>query len=180
MANTNDLPVNKKFNRQRKGNYMSVVARAVNDRDLAKAFSVVSPFLSGVQKTTMLSSCMGEEGECFIDKFKALAKLINEMPKTYEQDSRDENSMAYLHYFIGDSDWYITEKDKDGGVLQAYGYAILNGDLEMAEFGYISIKELVSNAGIVFSKDKKHQEAINVELDLHFKPCSIKSILAKV
>lgn len=61
----------------------------------------------------------------------------------------------------GGSDWYITEKDMAGGVAQAYGLAILNGDLEMAEMGYISIAELTR---------------CGVEIDLYFKPCTLGQI----
>ena len=93
-----------------------------------------------------------------------LANQIEAMPKTYEQDGRGDEAIAHLHYFNGGSDWYITEKDINGGVLQAYGYAILNGDDEMAESGYISIEELTRNG---------------VELDLHFTPCRLAEIKGK-
>lgn len=68
------------------------------------------------------------------------------MPKTYEQDGKGDQATAHLHYFLNGSDWYITEKDMDGGIQQAYGYAILNGDDECAEVGYISIEELTRPA----------------------------------
>lgn len=46
-----------------------------------------------------------------------------------------------LHYFYGGSDWYITEWD---GKDEFYGYAVLNGDYQNAEFGYISREELTT------------------------------------
>lgn len=47
--------------------------------------------------------------------------------------------VIHLHFFIAGSDWYIAEYD---GSDIFWGYAILNGDYRMAEWGYISFKEL--------------------------------------
>ena len=61
-----------------------------------------------------------------------------------------------MHYFYGSSDWYIAEIEYSESSIQAFGYAILNGDLTFAEWGYISINELL--------------ETNKIELDFHFKP----------
>jgi len=45
----------------------------------------------------------------------------------------------HLHFFLGGCDWYICEYD--GGELY-FGFACLNGDLEMAEWGFISASDL--------------------------------------
>ena len=124
----------------------------------------VCPFLSSAQFAVMKANCRGEEGESFQKKFADLSLLIASMPVTYEQDGKGDEAVAYLHYFRGGSDWYITEKDMDGGVEQAFGYTILNGDDEMAECGYISISELAG---------------FGVELDLHFAPRTIAKIKAE-
>ncbi|MCE5249404.1 DUF2958 domain-containing protein [bacterium] len=47
----------------------------------------------------------------------------------------------HLHFFIGACDWFITEYDGDD---LFFGFAILNSDYEMAEWGYISFAELKS------------------------------------
>ena len=47
----------------------------------------------------------------------------------------------HLHFFISDCDWYIAEYDGDD---LFWGFAILNGDLLNAEWGYISFAELKS------------------------------------
>lgn len=145
-------------------------AQVVNDKDLAQAMVVCNPFLSQSQHIAMINNCYGEEGQYFVDKFKALAKLINEMPVTY-QNRKGFDSMVYLHYFIGGSDFYITEKDIEGGVLQAYGYAVLNGDFEMAELGYISIADL--------SKYFNPGTKAVIELDLNFEPVVLSSIISQ-
>lgn len=105
-----------------------------------------------------------EEAEFFLHKLIDLAQQIETMPKTYDQEDQGDQATVHLHYFLGDSDWYITEKDMDGGIEQAFGYAILNGDDECAEQGYISIQELT---------------ACGAELDLYFTPCTLGEIKAK-
>ena len=93
----------------------------------------------------------------FID----LEKLIASAPVTYEQDGKGDDAIVYLHYFFGGCDWYITEKDVDGGVQQAFGYAVLFGDKENAELGYICITEIIQ---------------CGAELDLYFTPCPLAEI----
>lgn len=130
----------------------------------ALAVPTVRPFLSRVQLAVMSEAARGEEGPFFLQKFIDLAEQIATMPKTYEQDGKGDQATAHLHYFVGGCDWFITEKDMDGGIQQAYGYAIINGDDEMAECGYISIEEITR---------------CGAELDLHFTPCTLAEIKAK-
>ncbi len=62
------------------------------------------------------------------------------IPRLYQTDEIPlEDKLIYLHFFIGGSDWYVAEYD---GKDLFFGYAILNGDENMAEWGYISFKEL--------------------------------------
>lgn len=128
----------------------------VNTRtDAMRALDTLRGFMGRSQVTVLRSACYGEERQFFYDKLAELAALIAAMPKTYEQDGKGDDATVTLHYFHGSSDWYITEKDADGGTSQAFGYAILNGDDQNAELGYIDIGELVANG---------------VELDFYFKP----------
>ena len=132
-----------------------------------KAAASVRPFLSAIQWAIMLDLCEGEEGEFFQEKFVDLAQQIDTMPKTYDQEGRGDQAIVHLHYFLGGSDWYITEKDRDGGVDQAFGYACLNGLEDFAEIGYISIAEITQ---------------YGAELDLHWTPRSladVKALLAR-
>ena len=86
-----------------------------------------------------------------------LEDIIKRMPKTYDtENQKTDDKIVYLHYFYGGSDWYIVEKDMEEEQLQAFGYAILNGDMEMAEWSYISIEELKSTN--------------KIELDFYFEP----------
>ena len=65
---------------------------------------------------------------------------LSQIPRLYETEKFPLKDMPiHLHFFIGGCDWYMVEYD---GQDLFWGYAILNGDLEMAEWGYISSQEL--------------------------------------
>ena len=65
---------------------------------------------------------------------------LAKIPRLYEtEDVPLSEKPIYLHFFIGGSDWYISEYD---GEDLFFGYAILNNDIEMAEWGYVSFEEL--------------------------------------
>jgi hypothetical protein len=104
-----------------------------------------------------------------------LYSTITTMPKTYETDDiRKNDKIAYLHYFTSSSDWYIVEKDIETEQFQAFGLAVLNGDLEYAELGYISIEELKKYAELDFYFDpKKISEIIEEESTTEEKPLEI-------
>jgi len=69
-------------------------------------------------------------------------KILAEIPKLGEQDGEHtRDTMIYLHFFIGGCDWYVAEYD---GKDTFFGYAIINHDLDMAEWGYFSFSELKS------------------------------------
>ena len=62
------------------------------------------------------------------------------IPKLYEtEDTPLKNKLIHLHFFIGGCDWYVSEYD---GTDLFWGFACLNGDLQNAEWGYVSFKEL--------------------------------------
>lgn len=65
---------------------------------------------------------------------------LAKIPRLYETERIPlKDKLIYLHFFIGGCDWYIAEYD---GKDLFWGFAILNNDYEMAEWGYISFKEL--------------------------------------
>lgn len=119
------------------------------------------PWLSRQQYRAMADVIRnGEESAVYIDRAKVLASIIDGMAETYEQDGKGDNATAYLHYFRGGGDWYITEKDAKGnGTEQAFGLA--NAGTGDAELGYIGVDEL-TGAG--------------VELDLYFSPKPLNQV----
>jgi hypothetical protein len=136
---------------------------ALSTRALA-ALPAIRPFLSSLQLATLVEHFRSEEKNYFFETVISLAALIETMPKTYEQDGLGDTAIVSLHYFLGNSHFYITEKDREGGVDQAFGFVVLNGDTQNAELGYISIAEIV-----------RHR----AELDLHFSPCTLAEIKAQ-
>ena len=69
-------------------------------------------------------------------------KRLDRIPRLYEtENTAIEDKRIYLHFFIFGCDWYIAEYD---GKDLFFGYAILNGDMQCAEWGYISFNELKS------------------------------------
>ncbi len=129
----------------------------------AAAAKILSPFIGSDQTRTLKSLMRGEEGDYFVDMLEALALRVAAMPVTYGQDGLGRQSIAYLHYFVGGCDFYITEKDsgdgtEDDGQHQAFGWVNMGHG---AEAGYISLPELFS---------------AHVELDLHWKPVAIDTI----
>lgn len=119
------------------------------------------PWLSRQQYRAMADVIRnGEESAAYIDRAKVLASIIDGMAETYEQDGKGDDSTAYLHYFRGGGDWYITEKDAKGnGTEQAFGLA--NAGIGEPELGYIGVDEL-TGAG--------------VELDLYFDPKPLSQV----
>ena len=126
-------------------------------KQATQAAITLASFMAPSQLGYMGSMCRGEEGEFFKAKMVELAETVTTMPKTYEQDGKGDDAVAYLHYFMGGGDWYITEKDMETDQLQAFGLAMIHE----RELGYISIVEL---------------QTMGVMLDLHFDPKRIGDI----
>ena len=81
------------------------------------------------------------------------------IPRLYEAEHitlRDK--IIHFHFFIGGCDWYIAEFDSKDTF---FGFTILNGDLQNAEWGYVSFKEL---------KDIKIGGYLEVDHNLYWDP----------
>lgn len=137
-------------------------------KEFNECLETLKHFMSASQMFALKHIYKTEESIYAVETAKRLTTIIESMPVNYETEEIPESEkIVYLHYFYGGSDWYIIEKDKVndedleaelevGGQYQAFGYAILNGDLRFAEWGSISINELI--------------EMDIVELDFHFEP----------
>ena len=69
------------------------------------------------------------------------AQLVS-IPRLYQtEDIPLKDKPVYLHFSIGNSDWYVSEFD---GKDVCWGFAILNNDFQMSEWGYFSFEELSS------------------------------------
>jgi len=67
---------------------------------------------------------------------------LSRIPKLYETEGIDlPQKLVHLHFFLAGSDWYAVEFD---GTDLFWGFVILHGDQDNAEWGYFSLKELQS------------------------------------
>ena len=65
---------------------------------------------------------------------------LAKVPRLYETEGVPlREKLIHLHFFLGGCDWYAAEYD---GEEIFFGYAILNGDFQNAEWGYFSLSEL--------------------------------------
>ena len=118
-------------------------------------------FIGRSQWAAIQQILKGEEGEYFKSLLVALKQTIQDMPTTYQTEEQGDAAIATLHYFQAGSDWWIIELDSNEDQSQAFGFVCLNGDTLNAEYGYISIPELLSHG---------------IELDLYFPPTSMGEI----
>ena len=132
------------------------MAQVKTTAGVVEAVKVLRPFIGRGEMEAMIEGLRGEERTYFEAIFEQMAALVKAMPMTYQTEGQGDARMVYLHYFSPAGDWYIAEKDIDAdgeGQIQAFGYARFEAMPDCAEWGYISIAELLANG---------------VELDLHF------------
>ncbi len=95
----------------------------------------------------------------YIDTLEELGKTLQKTPKIYAQDGKGYDAIVYAHYFFGDTDVFVTERDGD----ELFAYTILNGDYEMSELGYQSLSEIKNIAFFqldFFWEEKTLREAL--------------------
>ncbi len=67
---------------------------------------------------------------------------LDKIPRLYETESIPlKEKLIYLHLFIMSTDFFICEYD---GEDTFWGFVILNGDMQMSEWGYINFEEVRS------------------------------------
>lgn len=120
-------------------NYFDLMDISLETEVAAQSLKKISHFLPAHQIQYLSQLRHQKEIQEMISDLEA---TISNMPVTYQTDGMGDTAIAHLHYFTANGDWYITEKDKDGGVVQAFGLASIANSYP--EIGYISIQELVS------------------------------------
>ena len=89
---------------------------------------------------------------------------LDRIPRLYETEHiPTEDKLIYLHFFLGACDWYSAEYDGDD---LFFGFAILNSDYEMAEWGYVSFAELKSIS----------IDGLEIDCDTHWTPVHARDI----
>lgn len=129
--------------------------------------TTLSHFMPVGQRMVLLSQLEGEEGAGIADIVNKVTDTIATMASTHQADSRGDQAIAPLHYFFGAVEAWIVEKDignparGDVSQHQAFGLITLDGAVESAELGYVSLEELIS---------------CGVELDLYWTPKTLAEI----
>lgn len=96
---------------------------------------------------------------------KPTENQLKALPKMYSTEKIPLNDkIIKMHFFMGGSDWYIAEYNPEDRIF--FGYAVLNGDWEMSEWGEISLDELESIK----------VRGIEIDRDLHWSPKKFKEI----
>ena len=134
----------------------------IDDLETAKKF------IPEMEYSTLLDNAThGEEAEYFKQKIKHVADMghilyENRDGKSYNSETKLHDK-GFIHYFIGSSDWYVCEVDEDN---LGFGYAILNGDIQNAEYGYIDLNEVTTltlNGFIQTELDIYNDDSISME-----------------
>lgn len=96
------------------------------------------------------------------------SEQLASIPRLYETESVPlKDKIIHAHFFVSGCDWFVIEFD---GNDTFFGFAILNQDLEMAEWGYVSFSEL---------KAIKLGGYLEVDRDLYWEPrpaCEVELI----
>ncbi|MFY9308105.1 MAG: strawberry notch C-terminal domain-containing protein [Bacteroidia bacterium] len=134
--------------------------------------SKLKRFMPKIQQTVVIGN---EELHDVVDRLNkevaaipvlySTEKLYNKQKKGNNPQSFNDFAIAKAHFFVGSTDWYVLEWD---GSDTIWGYCILNGDYENAEYGYASLSELFSI---------RVNNAWGVELDFYFNQKSISELL---
>jgi len=94
-------------------------------------------------------------------------KQLDKIPTLYSTESTPlKDKIIHMHFFLASCDWYIAEWDERDDVF--FVFCILNGDMEMAEWGYVSFDELKSiklNGRFEVDRDKFWKPIKAIEVD---------------
>ena len=92
------------------------------------------------------------------------SEVLSQLPRLYQTEKiSTTDKIIHLHFFLGGCDWYIAEYD---GKDTMFGFAILNGDTQNAEWGYVSLAEL----------KEINIRGIEVDCDIYWRPKKAKDV----
>ena len=109
----------------------------LTEEDLAICKKVIPPS----QYNFTLELTKGEEGEFFKNKLKEIADTYRRINVDEELVNEDGTHNVGFRYFLGSTEIFLSEIDSDG---IGFGYNILNGDLQMSEWGSTALDEITS------------------------------------
>lgn len=90
---------------------------------------------------------------------------LGTLPRMYATDSvLPQDTIVHMHFFVGGCDWYAVEYDAEKRSF--FGFAILHGDLQNAEWGYFNLDE----------PRRLKLGPFEVERDLYCEPCKAEEV----
>lgn len=158
----NENQINKNQIEEKSSENNKPIELSIDDLETAKKF------IPEMEYSTLLNNAtQGEETEFFKKKIKHVADMghilyENRDGKSYNSETKLHDK-GFIHYFIGSSDWYVCEVNEDN---VGFGYAILNGDIQNAEYGYIDLNEVTTltlNGFIQTELDIYNDDSISME-----------------
>lgn len=136
----NENQINKNQIEEKSSENNKPIELSIDDLETAKKF------IPEMEYSTLLNNAThGEEAEYFKQKIKHVADMghilyENRDGKSYNAETKLHDK-GFIHYYIGSSDWYVSEVDEDN---MSFGFAIVNGDTQNAEYGYIDLNEVTT------------------------------------
>ena len=109
----------------------------LTDEDLELCKKVIPPS----QYRFTLELTKGEEGDFYKGKLKEIADTYRKINTDNELINEDGTHNVGFRYFLGNTEIYLSEIDSDG---IGFGYSILNGDLQMSEWGSTTLDEILN------------------------------------
>lgn len=98
------------------------------------------------------------------------AQLAKKIPGLYSDEKTPfAEKKIKAHFFGGRSDWFVTEYDPEEDL--AFGFCNPMGDMQMAEWGYVSIAEL---------RDVRIAGWLRIEYDRHWTVKPAKEFPGKI
>jgi len=125
-----------------------------NQDIIIKQKKVVKKYNNKIVLSEILKKLMPKEQQLYLAELdsegvKELSQVIDDLEKQIKYLLTNPNNQndgylqkVLLHYFVNGSDWFIIDYDKEENLL--FGFAIINGDYQNSEFGYISPEELIN------------------------------------
>lgn len=114
------------------------------DADLAvspEKIQLAKSVLPTAQYVSSLRYAQGEEREFFVKQFKQIANAVKNAPKIGSTDGFEEHAIIIRYFHPTGTETLVTEIGDNG---EAFGFQCLNGNYEMAEWGYIDLNEVKS------------------------------------
>lgn len=158
----NENQINKNQIEEKLSENNKPIELSIDDLETAKKF------IPEMEYSTLLNNAThGEEAEYFKQKIKHVADMghilyENRDGKSYNAETKLHDK-GFIHYFIGSSDWYVCEVDEDN---VGFGFAIINGDTQNAEYGYIDLNDVTTltlNGFIQTELDIYNDDSISME-----------------